>query len=478
MAVTLYDQFGGSSTPTLTTGSDNCDYVLVVGPTYQDRYIKDGATSYRFYNRTNGAGGLTPGHIIGVSLTEGGGSSGGGVWGTITGTLADQTDLNAALGAGIADGDKGDITVSASGATWTIDAGVVTYAKMQDVSATDKILGRSTAGSGDVEEIACTAAGRALLDDANAAAQLTTLGAAASSHTHAASDIASGTIATARLGSGTANSTTFLRGDQTYATPAGSGDVVGPASATDNAIARYDTTTGKLIQTSLVTIDDSGSVNIPTGQTYKINGSALASTNLSDVSVATGSNDDFLQMKAGVWSNRTIAQVKTDLAASTTTAGVSELAIDTEVTTGTDATRAVTPDALAGSSIFGVKSIVAQLNGTTALTTSEKVYFRIPPSMNGMNLVSVRGACGTGAAGSSSSGTPTFTVKNVTDNQQMLSTSLTIDAGEYTSATAAAAVAINTTYDDVATDDLIEIAVTTAGTGVTYATVTLGFQLP
>jgi hypothetical protein len=52
----------------------------------------------------------------------------------------------------------------------------VTYAKMQDVSATDKVLGRSTAGSGDAEEIACTAAGRALLDDANAAAQLVTLG--------------------------------------------------------------------------------------------------------------------------------------------------------------------------------------------------------------------------------------------------------------------------------------------------------------
>lgn len=57
-----------------------------------------------------------------------------------------------------------------------VDANV-TYAKIQDVSATDKVLGRSTAGAGDVEEIACTAAGRALLDDANAAAQLTTLGA-------------------------------------------------------------------------------------------------------------------------------------------------------------------------------------------------------------------------------------------------------------------------------------------------------------
>jgi hypothetical protein len=34
-----------------------------------------------------------------------------------------------------------------------------------------------------------------------------------------ASNIASGTVATARLGSGTANSATFLRGDQTYAVP-------------------------------------------------------------------------------------------------------------------------------------------------------------------------------------------------------------------------------------------------------------------
>lgn len=38
-------------------------------------------------------------------------------------------------------------------------------------------------------------------------------------HTHAASEIASGTIATARLGSGTASSTTFLRGDQTWNVP-------------------------------------------------------------------------------------------------------------------------------------------------------------------------------------------------------------------------------------------------------------------
>ena len=43
-----------------------------------------------------------------------------------------------------------------------------------------------------------------------------------------------------------------------------SGDVSGPASSTDNAIVRYDGTTGKLVQNSAVTIDDSGNVGIGT----------------------------------------------------------------------------------------------------------------------------------------------------------------------------------------------------------------------
>jgi hypothetical protein len=45
------------------------------------------------------------------------------------------------------------------------------------------------------------------------------------------------------------------------ATGSGSGDVVGGASSTDNAIARYDGTTGKIIQNSVVVIDDSGNVS-------------------------------------------------------------------------------------------------------------------------------------------------------------------------------------------------------------------------
>lgn len=55
-------------------------------------------------------------------------------------------------GGGLSDGDKGDIVVSGGGTTLTIDNNSVSFAKMQDIS-TSRLLGRTTGGSGDVEEI-------------------------------------------------------------------------------------------------------------------------------------------------------------------------------------------------------------------------------------------------------------------------------------------------------------------------------------
>jgi hypothetical protein len=60
---------------------------------------------------------------------------------------------------------------------------------------------------------------------------------------------------------GTANQYLRVNGSATgleYATLSSFGDVTGPASSTDNAIARFDSTTGKVIQNSTATITDIG----------------------------------------------------------------------------------------------------------------------------------------------------------------------------------------------------------------------------
>ena len=127
------------------------------------------------------------------------------------------------------------------------------YTSVLDVSA-NSILGNNTASPSTA--IALTATQVRSLISVYTTTEVDTLlsGKANTSHTHAASDITSGTIDTARLGSGTADATTYLRGDQTWATvTAGVGGSTGSA---DNAVLRADGTGGATLQSSAFIIPD------------------------------------------------------------------------------------------------------------------------------------------------------------------------------------------------------------------------------
>jgi len=110
----------------------------------------------------------------------------GGTGCVTTASATDTVTVNVIGGDGITANDN-ELEVTVDGTTLELSASNgtgavqikdegVTYAKIQNVSATDKILGRSSSGAGTVEEITCTSAGRALLDDGDAATQRGTLG--------------------------------------------------------------------------------------------------------------------------------------------------------------------------------------------------------------------------------------------------------------------------------------------------------------
>jgi hypothetical protein len=111
-------------------------------------------------------------------------------------------------------------------------------------------------------------------------------------------------------------------GVPTWTTNAG-GDVTGPASSTDNAIARFDGTTGKLIQNSVTTIDDTGaatgfttfsaSTSVTTPIVQASNSAGLSLKNASgttQMSVGAGGGDN---MSINVSTNLNGANAQIDL---------------------------------------------------------------------------------------------------------------------------------------------------------------------
>ena len=231
---------------------------------------------------------------------------------------------------------------SASIPTAAIADNAVTFAKIQQV-ASGVLLGRASAGSGNVESITLTEAGRALLDDADASAQRTTLGLGAMA-VQAASGVAI-TGGTAVLSSGTIS----------YATI--NGGVI--SGITDLAIA--DGGTGASTASGART-----NLGLAIGADVQAYDAALASI----AGLTTASGQLIYTTASDTYATTTITAAgraildDADASAQRTTLGLGSLAVQSTVASGNyDAASIVTAD-IANSAITAAK--LADSGVTTA----------------------------------------------------------------------------------------------------------------
>jgi hypothetical protein len=178
-----------------------------------------------------------------------------GAYANVSATIADDSVTTAKL----ADGAVTTAKASNLG-TAALANGAVTYAKIQNISATDKLLGRGSGGTGVVEEISCTAAGRALLDDADAATQRATLGLGTLATQNGTF---SGTHSGTTSGTNTGDQTITLTGDVTGSGTGSFAATIANGVVTEAKLASDAVSTAKIVNdavTAAKLADDSTTV--------------------------------------------------------------------------------------------------------------------------------------------------------------------------------------------------------------------------
>lgn len=493
--------------------------------------------------------------------------------GYLDATSSIQTQLNGKQASGnYITALTGDVTASGPGSvSATIANDAVTYAKMQNVSAASKLLGRGSAsGSGDVEEITLgsglSMSGTTLSASGSGSGTDTSFTVAQTAHGFSIGDIVRSSGTAGQFTKAQANSaanaevvgivtvvtdannfTITTEGYITLGVPvqaagtvmfldpstagaltatepstagqvslplmvvitsgakafftvkrglvvatAGTGDVVGPGSATDNAIARFDGTTGKLIQNSVVTIaDTTGNIaGVGTLNTHTIQGGtstlAMYSNNLSVFAATTSAQlagiiSDETGSGALVFAtgpSLTSAKIITDISdtngnelikVTATASAVNEFTVANAATgsgptlsaTGSDSNININLTPKGTGIVKGdyKRFMVRLLDSTTNQATGTTIGGDYRLSNKAITVKAVGCYCDTAGT------TGTFTVDINEAGTSILSTKITVDSTEKSSETAATPPVISDTAiaaDAVVTFDIDAIQTTPA----------------
>lgn len=154
----------------------------------------------------------------------------------------------------------------------------------------------------------------------------------------------------------------------------GSGDVVGPASSTDNTLARFDATTGKLIQGSGIVVDDSN--NVTGVGTLASGAQVLTSAAAQALAVgANGATNPAFTVDASTASSATGVSVKSNAAGAgasitATSSGTNESIAIAAKGTGTATLNGGASAAMA----IGGSSVVSATATTITLTNIARSY--------------------------------------------------------------------------------------------------------
>jgi hypothetical protein len=173
-------------------------------------------------------------------------------------------------------------------------------------------------------------------------------GKANTAHTHAITDLTA---------TGTRDATTFLSGNNTWSVP--------PGSYTDEQA--RDAIAAALVAGTNITITPDDVANTITISASGTGGAQPEDADLTAIAALTAADDDIIQRKTGAWTNRTMAQLKTDLALTAADVSLGNVVNAAQVQLGTVDAKG---DLIVGTAADTVARVAVGANGRTLVAAS------------------------------------------------------------------------------------------------------------